>query len=224
MRVSLSLDRSYSKDVAIMVDALRASATIITALQTFKTVIPIKEIGKAVDLAEKHGAVLAGERGGAKIEGFQLGNSPVDIQNFQGDVLVLTTTNGTRILEDIAASNILIGSFLNAETVASKAVELAQSHVEVVMAGVNGEFAIEDFLSAGEIISYLHGHELDEMAQAAMLASDDPVKADETVFNSRSASRLKELGLKKDIEFSLKRNIYNKVPIYKDGAIKTSSP
>ncbi len=146
MRVSLSLDRSYSKDVAIMVDALRASATIITALQSFKTVIPVRKIDNAVSLAAEHEAVLAGEREGAKIEGFDVGNSPVDIRNFQGDILVLTTSNGTRILEDIPSSTILIGSFLNTQAVASKALELAKNHVEVVMAGVNRDFTIEDFL------------------------------------------------------------------------------
>lgn len=222
MRISLSLDRSYSKDVAIMVDALRASPTIITALQNFKTVIPVKEIDDAVNLAKKHDAVLAGERDGAKIEGFQVGNSPVDIKKFQNDVLVLTTTNGTRILEDIPSSTVLIGSFINAQAAAAKALELAQTHVEVVMAGVNGEFTIEDFLSAGEIISHLQGNDLDEVALAALMASVDSEKVDDAVLNSRSALRLKDLGLLKDIEFSLKRNIYNTVPLYKDGVLKNS--
>ncbi len=220
MRVSLSLDRSYSKDVAIMVDALRASSTIITALQSFKAVIPVKEIEKAKQLAEKHKALLAGEREGAKVEGFDAGNSPVDIKNFRGDILVLTTSNGTRILEDILSSTVLIGSFLNAKAVASKAIELAENHIEVVMAGVNGKFTIEDFLSAGEIISHLQGEKLEEMALAALMASNDREKVDDAVSNSSSALGLRALGLEKDIEFSLKRDIYNTVPIYKDGIIK----
>lgn len=220
MRVSLSLDRSHSEDVIIMVDALRASTTIITALQSFKTVIPVKEIDKATYLAGKYKAVLAGEREGAKIEGFDVGNSPVDIRNFQGDILVLTTSNGTRILEDISSPTILIGSFLNAHAVASKALKLGKNHIEVLMAGVNKEFAIEDFLSAGEIISHLQDNKLDEMALAALMASNDRGKVDDAVLNSNSALRLRDLGLEKDIKYSLKRNIYNTVPIYKDGTIK----
>ncbi|MGV8143357.1 MAG: 2-phosphosulfolactate phosphatase, partial [Methanothermobacter sp.] len=203
-----------------MIDALRASSTIITALQKFKTVIPVSDIEKAKFLAEKHKAVLAGERGGAKIEGFDTGNSPIDIKNFQEDVLVLTTTNGTRILENMSSDNILIGSFLNSQNVASKALELAENHIEVVMAGVNGNFAIEDFLSAGEIISYLKDGKLDETALAAMMASSNRVEVDNAVLNSNSASGLQALGLGKDVEFCLKRNIYNTVPIYKDGIIK----
>ena len=220
MRVSLNLDRSNSKDVAIMVDALRASATIITALQSFKRIIPVKKIHEAVNLAVKCEAILAGEREGAMIEGFDVGNSPVDIMNFQGEVLVLTTSNGTRILENISASTILIGSFLNAHSVASIASKLAKSHVEVIMAGVKDEFAIEDFLAAGEIISHLQDHELDEEALAAVLATTDPKKVDNAVLESNSAIRLHDLGLKKDIKFSLMRNIYNTVPLYKDGVIK----
>lgn len=219
MRVSLSLDRSYSKDVAIVVDALRASATIITALESFKKVIPVKEIDEAMNLAGKHNAVLAGEREGAKIRGFDVGNSPVDVKDFQGDTLVLTTSNGTRIMGDVSASNVLIGSFLNAQAVASKASELGKNHVELVMAGVNEEFTIEDFLSAGEIISHLQDNELDEMALASLLAANDPRKADDAVLNSNSAVRLRALGLEKDVQYSLKRNIYNTVPIYKDGVI-----
>ena len=220
MRISLSLDKSCSKDLSIMVDALRASSTIITALQSFKTVIPVKEIEKAEILAGKYNAVLAGERDGAKIEGFDSGNSPIYIKNHKGNVLVLTTTNGTRILEDISSTNILIGSFLNTKAVASEALKLAEDHIEVVMAGVNGNFAIEDFLSAGEIISHLQDEKLDEMALAALMASSDRIEVDNAVLNSNSASGLQSLGLGKDVEFCLKRDIYNTVPIYKDGIIK----
>jgi 2-phosphosulfolactate phosphatase len=220
MIISLSLDWSYSIDFSIVVDALRASTTIITALENFKTIVPVKEIGKAEKLAKKYNAILAGERGGAKIDGFDTGNSPLDIKNLQGDYLVLTTTNGTRILEDTSSSTILIGSFVNAQAVASKAKKLAKNHVEVVMAGVNGEFAIEDFLCSGEIISHFKDEALDEMALAALMAVNDRIKVDDAVTNSNSAMGLKNLGLGKDVEFSLKRNIYNTVPIYKDGFIK----
>jgi len=75
------------------------------------------------------------------------------------------------------------------------------------------------FLSAGEIITNLQDHELAEEALAAVMASTDPEKVDDAVLNSSSALRLRALGLEKDIQFSLKRNIYKTVPIYKDGII-----
>lgn len=219
MRITLSLDRSYSEDLSIMVDALRASTTIITALQSFNNVIPVKDITNAFKMAEIHKAILAGERDGAQIDGFDVGNSPVDIKNFKGEVLVLTTTNGTRVLEGMM-SKVLIGSFINSQAVAQRALELADDHIEVVMAGVKGKFVIEDFLCAGEIMAHLKDENLDEMALASFIASSDRDLVDEAVRNSDSADGLRTLGLDKDIEFSLKRDIYNTVPIYKDGIIK----
>ncbi len=62
MKVSLSLDKSYSEDVAIMVDVLRASTTITVAMENFSNIIPVKSIEEAEKLAEKYDAVLAGER------------------------------------------------------------------------------------------------------------------------------------------------------------------
>ena len=122
MKVSLSLDKSYSEDVAILVDVLRASTTITVAMENFRTIIPVKSIEEAEKLAEKHDAVLAGERNGAAIEGFDTGNSPLEISKFMGDVLVITTSNGTRILEGMKAK-VVIGSFINAEAVANMAMD-----------------------------------------------------------------------------------------------------
>lgn len=219
MLVSLSLDKSLSEDVAIMVDVLRASTTITAALDNFNKIIAVKSKEDAIKLAKKNNAVLAGEREGATIEGFDTGNSPVEIKNFSGNCLVLTTSNGTRILEGINAKS-LIGSFVNAKAVAQKASEIADNHIEIVMAGVRGKFAIEDFLGAGEIISYLKDHELDEMALAAYMASRDEEMVKKAVMNSNSASGLQKLGFSDDINFSIKKNIYDVIPIYEKGIIK----
>jgi len=219
MKVSLSLDKSYSKDVAIMVDVLRASTTITVAMETFNTVIPVKTIEDAGNFARKYSAVLAGERRGAPIKGFDTGNSPIEISNFKGDVLVITTSNGTRIMDSMQ-SKILVGSFVNAKSVAKTALNLAENHIEIVMAGVEGTFAIEDFLGAGEIISNLTSQKLDEMAIAAYMASRDIDMVQNVIKNSRSARRLGELGLGSDVDFCLKRNIYDTVPLYENGRIK----
>ena len=221
MKVSLSLDKSYSEDVAILVDVLRASTTITVAMENFRTIIPVKSIEEAEKLAEKHDAVLAGERNGAAIEWFDTGNSPLEISKFMGDVLVITTSNGTRILEGMKAK-VVIGSFINAEAVANMAMELADNHIEVVMAGVEGKFAIEDFLGAGEIIGNLKNCNLDEMALASYMASRNNDMVKKAVKNSRSALRLCELGLSNDVDFCIKRNIYESVPVYEKGRINGS--
>ena len=219
MRVSLSLDKSYSEDVTIMVDVLRASTTITVAMQNFSKIIPVKSIEVAKKLAKDHNAVLAGERRGAAVEGFDTGNSPPEISRISGNILVITTSNGTRIMDKMKAT-VLIGSFVNAKAVAKKALNLAENHIEVVMAGVEGNFAIEDFLGAGEIINNLLNSELDEMALASCLASRNKTMVDKAIKNSRSARKLGEIGLSDDVDFCLKRNIYDTVPVYANRSIK----
>ncbi len=219
MKVSLSLDKSYSEDVAVMVDVLRASTTMTVAMENFSRIIPVKSIEEAEKLAEKYDAVLAGERRGAAIEGFDVGNSPVEISNFNGEVLVITTSNGTRILEGMTAK-VLVGSFVNANAVANKAMDMADKHIEIVMAGVEGRFAIEDFLGAGEIIGNLIDCNLDENALAAYMSSCNHNMVNNAILNSRSARRLIELGLSNDVDFCIRRNIYDMVPVYEKGKIE----
>jgi 2-phosphosulfolactate phosphatase len=221
MKVSLSLDKSYSEDVAIMVDVLRASTTMTVAMKNFNQIIPVKTIKEAEKLAKKYDAILAGERRGAAIEGFDVGNSPVEISNFNGEVLVITTSNGTRILEGMK-SKVLVGSFVNARAVAKKAMDIADNHIEIVMAGVEGRFSIEDFLGAGEIIGNLINCNLDEMALASYMSSRNFNMVNDAIINSRSAHRLVELGLSNDIDFCMRRNLYDLVPVYENGSIEGS--
>ena len=76
MKVTLSLETTISSDVSIMVDALRASTTITLALNNFERIIPCLTPEEALRLKDKTGGILAGERNGEKIEGFDMGNSP----------------------------------------------------------------------------------------------------------------------------------------------------
>ena len=141
MKVTLSLETSISADTSIMVDALRASTTMISALNKYEKVIPCFTPEEGFKLKDKNGGVLAGERGGEKIEGFDIGNSPTGLKDYDSDerILILTTSNGTRILENMT-SQVLIGSLINAKAVGEASTKMAESHIDVVMAGVKGEF------------------------------------------------------------------------------------
>ncbi|ADP78022.1 2-phosphosulfolactate phosphatase [Methanothermus fervidus DSM 2088] len=213
MKVTLSLEKSKSNDLAIMVDVLRASTTIVAALDNFKKILPVSDKNLALKLSKKMNCLIAGERNGKKIREFDIGNSPIDIQKKSGEILILTTTNGTRVLNQIKCRT-LIGSFINAKSVANVALKLANEHIDIVMAGVKGNFALEDFLGAGEIIKYMKNVELSEYAKSALLASMNKDEVDKAVKDSLSAKKLKKLGLYKDVEFCLKRNISNNVPYY----------
>lgn len=219
MKVSLTLEKSNSHDLSIMVDVLRASTTITMALNHFKRVIPVVDHAEAVKIASENEALIAGERRGATLDGFDAGNSPIEIQALEGETLVLTTSNGTRIMEGMD-SQILVGCFTNAKAVALAAKELATEEIEVVMAGVEGRFAIEDFLGAGEIISNLQNENLDEYSQAAVMAAENKDLVEYNILKSRSARRLSEIGFEKDVEFCLQRNISDNVPIFHENRLE----
>lgn len=224
MKVTLSFEETISNDVSIMVDALRASTTITLALNNFKKVIPCFTPQEAYELKGSVGGVIAGERGGRQIEGFEIGNTPVGICDYESseDNLILTTSNGTRILENMN-SKVLVGSMVNAKAVGEKSIQLANNHIDVVMAGVKGEFAIEDFLAAGEILYWicdsLDDYELSEYALSAILASRDYERLKEAFINSRTARRLIELNHEKDVYLCCEKNITDNVAIYNNNEL-----
>lgn len=240
MKVSLSFEKGYSKDLSIMVDALRASSTITIALDKFKEIYPVYTPEEAREIAEKKNAALAGERTGRTIEGFELGNSPGEMKGYDGkkDSLVLTTTNGVRVLENMESEIILIGSFINAKACAKVACELAREHIELVMGGFERTFAIEDFLAAGEIMYWIQEelgkqNKLDiddidyyeeetgitEYALSAILASRNSELVEKNSIKSKSGRRLSYLGYNDDVKLCVQKNISENVGIYKDGKI-----
>jgi 2-phosphosulfolactate phosphatase len=157
---------------AVVVDVIRASSTIVQALAAgYRRVLCCAEVEEARRLAAELGdAVLAGERKAVAIPGFDLGNSPREFTEPLGETLVLTTTNGTGAVLAAAASSetVLVGSLLNLEAVAAAARD--GGDVEVVCAGVQGRFTIDDAYCAGRIAELLGGDRSDAAEAAVRLA------------------------------------------------------
>lgn len=224
MKVTLSLETTVSEDISIMVDALRASTTITLALNNFEKIVPCFTPEQAFNLKKELGGVLAGERNGVKIEGFDIGNSPILAEEYESDenTMILTTSNGTRILENMN-STVLVGSLVNAKAVGEKSVKLSKNHIDVVMAGVKGEFALEDFLASGEILYWicenLEEYELNDIAKAAIMASRDDEYVKKGFHNSRSGKRLTSLGYMQDIDCCCKKNITDNVALYSNNQL-----
>ena len=132
MKVTLSFEKTVSEDISIMVDALRASSTITLALDKFEKIIPCLSAEEALKIKKENGGVLAGERNGEKIEGFDVGNTPVGINEYETDekTLILTTSNGTRILDGMD-STVLVGCLVNAKAVAEKSLAISEDHIDV---------------------------------------------------------------------------------------------
>ena len=232
MKITLSFEKTSTTDVSIMVDALRASSSIVLGLNNFKEIIPCFTPEEAFKLGEEYDAILAGEREGIKIKGFDIGNSPKAIETYKippekKDTLILTTSNGTRILKDMK-STVLIGSIVNAEAVGKKSVEIAENEIDVVMAGYKGNFALEDFLASGEIIYWIEKEltdnsiefEISDFAKAAILASRDYENVKKAFYNCNSGRKLKKLNSKDDVTYCVQKNISDNVAIYKNGKLK----
>ena len=232
MKITLSFEKTSTTDVSIMVDALRASSSIILGLNNFKEIIPCFTPEEAFELGEKYNAILAGEREGIKIKGFDIGNSPKAIETYKippekKDTLILTTSNGTRILKDMK-STVLVGSIVNAEAVGKTSVEIAENEIDVVMAGYKGNFALEDFLASGEIIYWIEKEltdnsiefDISDFAKAAILASRDYENVKKAFYNSNSGRKLKKLNSQVDVTYCVQKNISDNVAIYKNGKLK----
>ena len=226
MKVTLSFEKTQTKDTSIMVDALRASTTITLALNNFDEIIACFTPEEAFKLKKETGGVIAGERGGKRVEGFDIGNSPRDVENYNTDVktLILTTSNGTRILKNMD-SKVLIGSMVNAKAVGYKSVEIAENEIDVVMAGYKGNFALEDFLASGEILYWIcdklnNDCEISDYAKAAILASRDYDSLKKGFYNCNSGKKLTRLKSKRDIDCCVLKNISENVAIYDNNILK----
>jgi 2-phosphosulfolactate phosphatase len=203
--------------VGIVVDVLRATSTICQALASgYQRVLCCAEIEEARELARSEGpAKLAGERRLEHIDGFDFGNSPRELAGEPAaDTLVLTTTNGTRLLVSAAErfERVYVGSLLNLDAVAAAAQESGQD-VAVLCAGVLGELALDDAYCAGRIAEALGGQPADSAQAAILLARSFPSSL-EGLGASRSAANLRRHGLEADVEQCARENDLGVVPRY----------
>jgi 2-phosphosulfolactate phosphatase len=146
--------------VVVAVDQLRASCTICQALAAgAKAVVPLVEVEETLSRAREYPwqeIVLGGERGGRRIEGFDLGNSPTEYtpQRVGGKTVLFTTTNGAKALAHARqARRVLVGSTLNRAAIAAALAD--EANVDILCAGTDGQQTREDILAAGAIVERL---------------------------------------------------------------------
>jgi 2-phosphosulfolactate phosphatase len=196
---------------AVVVDVLRATSTIVQALASgYRRVLCCAEVEEAFELRDRLGeAVLAGERKAVALPGFDLGNSPRELAQPLGETLVLTTTNGTRAILAAAAHAeiVLVGSLLNLDAVAAAA--RGGGDVEVVCAGLQGRFTIEDAYCAGRIAELLGGKRSDA-AEAAIRLARSFADAEEGLSASGNPEHA---GLAEDITWCARESVLDVVPM-----------
>jgi len=217
--------------VAVVIDTLRATSTIVEALANgARGVLPAPSLEEAIRVAQNIGrseVLLCGERRSLRVDGFDLGNSPLEFTEDRvgGRSLVMTTTNGTpAIVAGSAARRVLIASFLNLSA-AAEAVASDGGPVAVVCAGRERRFALEDAICAGALIRRVAAAAgLDEGGgdwnDAARLAAEYARGMEgslETVLRGTAAGRqLIEAGLEADIAYCATLDRHRIVPELRD--------
>ena len=197
--------------VAVVVDVMRATSVIAQALASgYKRVLCCREIEDAWALRAELGdaAVVGGERNAQRIEGFDLGASPLEYLEPRAETAILTTTNGTRTIL-AAASNaqvVLLGALLNLDAVVAAAREPGED-VTVVCAGFQGAFAIDDAYTAGRIVALLDGEPTDAAVAATAIARTYP-----TAWEGVNARTYGPPGLERDLRWCTQENTLTIVP------------
>ena len=201
--------------VGIVVDVLRATSTMTQALAAgYERVLCCAEIDEARELAQTEGpAKLAGERRLEHIEGFDFGNSPSEVAGEPSvRTLILSTTNGTRLLVDAAArfERVYVGSLLNLGAVAAAAAESGED-VAVLCAGVLGQLTLDDAYCAGRIAEELGGTPADSASLGIRLVHSFG-SALEGLGASWSADNLRRHNLEADIAWCARESVLDVVP------------
>lgn len=212
--------------ICVVIDVLRATSVMITALHNgAERIFPFKDIKTIQERCENlKNIIKCGERNALKIDGFDLGNSPLEFtkEKVFGKDIYMSTTNGTKAVENsLSAEKIIICSFLNIKSVSEKLLEYKKD-VVIVCAGTNGKFSLDDTLCAGLIIKEMQKHteiQMNDVLLAAVRISESHENIKDILKGSTHYERLLSLGFEKDMEHIFSLNKYSIVPEYKNGYI-----
>lgn len=222
----------YLEDkLVIVIDVLRATSTMVTALANgCQSIIPVIS---PVDAIERRltlpGSLLGGERNVLPIEGFDLGNSPFDYvpEKVGGKKVIITTTNGTRAIRDAsAAPKIWMASFLNMQSIVLAVLRQFENSdklqgIVVFCAGTEERFDLPDTLCAGMLIDGLGTNvTLNDLGEAArMLYRSSENYLVDKIRNSVHGKKLISLGFERDVVYCSTPNILPIIPVFKEGEI-----
>jgi 2-phosphosulfolactate phosphatase len=225
VHVAFTPEEAEAAPVGVVVDVLRATSAIAQALATgYQRVYSCVEVEEALALrAELGEGLLGGERDAVQIEGFDVGASPRD---FLGEPrtanVIFSTTNGSRSILQASAlcEEVLLGSLLNLDAVAAAARERARD-VEILCAGVEGAFALDDAYCAGRIVQLLGGEQTDSSKAAEAIARAWP-----DAHEGLLARTYGPPGLEEDVSFCAQVSVLDVVPRLRrmvQGAVEITS-
>jgi 2-phosphosulfolactate phosphatase len=220
--------RPRPETTAVVIDVIRATTTIVTAFQHgVRSVVPVATPEEARSVhASLPGALLAGERGGRRLPGFDLGNSPRDLSReaVENRDIVLTTSNGTKTLRAVGEGRVVaIGAFLNRAAVGDWLSHRGEDAL-LVCSGYEGVFSLEDAVCAGAIADRVA-----EGARGAVLG--DGAAACRVLWRQHAADisrflpqtgwgrHIVAIGLGADLELCARTDVTDVVPLMVRGRI-----
>lgn len=213
--------------VVVIIDVFRATSTIAAALYNNATsVIPVADVNECIDLGNKiNDSITAGERNGQIVEGLQHGNSPSEYPEdfISGKTLILTTTNGTRLLHMVkGADSIVTGSFLNLSAICDFLIS-KNKNVLLACAAWKDKFNLEDTLFAGAVVNKV-ANRFDINCDSAKAANTlyeglNGMKPIEFLRDSSHFKRLSVYGLESDMEYCASVDLHPVVPYLQDGKL-----
>jgi 2-phosphosulfolactate phosphatase len=205
--------------LTIVIDTLRMTSVAAAALANgCRGVLVVESVEEARATARRVGALLGGERGALRVEGFDCGNSPLEYgrELVAERLVVLTTTNGARAVECVRRSSrrVWLAAFLNAGAVAERVLTRGIGCVSIVCAGTQGLFSMEDALTAGAIVDRLgKAIQLNDFAYACVsLYRSFKYDVKGALLNTHHTQRLISLGFEQDIDFCLREDAVDSVP------------
>lgn len=211
--------------IVVIIDVLRATSTICTALYNGAArVIPVSSVAECISIGEQTGGITAGERDGRVAEGLVHGNSPFEYPRefIENKTLVLTTTNGTKLLHMAKdAAEIITGSFPNLSAVCDYLIAQGKP-VLLGCAGWKDRVNMEDTLFAGAVVSRIRTHfsvDCDSALMAEGLYNTYQNSIQEVMQQASHYKRLAKYGLENDIRYCLTPDGANVLPIYRNGEL-----
>ncbi len=215
--------------IVVVIDIFRATSSICYGFENGATaIIPVATVDECLAYQNQN-YLLAAERDGQVVDGFDFGNSPFSYtkEKIEGKTIVLTTTNGTHAINQSKAKayQIIIGSFFNLDAVCNY-LNNQGKNVLLLCAGWKNKFNLEDTLFAGAVVAQLkqNGYTSDDAGTAAQDLYN-LAKADLYAYTAKTShsERLKKLGIEEDIKFCLKLNITQVIPVLEgDSLVKLS--
>jgi 2-phosphosulfolactate phosphatase len=216
-----------SDSIVVIIDIFRATSTIAAALYNGATkVLPVDTVARCIELGAQVGGITAGERDGKIAEGLQYGNSPIEYSRdfVEGKILVLTTTNGTKLLYMALAQGadaIVTGSFPNLSAVCSYLIA-QNKNVLLACAAWKDRVNLEDSLFAGAVVSRVKDHfTIHDDSSLAAETLYEVVKDDLWSFIKKTTHfhRLSAYGLEADMQYCTTIDVANVLPVYQHGEL-----